>query len=82
MGVRKMNLRAIDEKLVSVTITELYDRTTTSYEDNVEPYTLELMLKADYVTVRGKTIKKKTTRVADDGKVYFYGDIIEEEFIY
>ncbi|MGR7910252.1 hypothetical protein ACU64V_12640 [Lysinibacillus capsici] len=70
-------VKSENEDFISVTIINTYG-TRVEYEIKVDFVTLNLMLQAEYVTVRGKTINKKTTRVDDDGKVYFYGDLIEE----
>ncbi|OCX62690.1 hypothetical protein BFM98_01425 [Lysinibacillus sp. AR18-8] len=73
-------VKSENEDFISVTIINTYG-TRVEYEIKVDFVTLNLMLQAEYVTVRGKTINNKTTRVDDDGKVYFYGDLIEERDI-
>jgi len=74
-------LRPGNDEKFSVTIIDQYKETRNEYEDEVDCMTLSLMLQAEYVTVRGTTIKKKNTRVDDRGKVYFYGFVIEENLI-
>ncbi|NOG28534.1 hypothetical protein [Lysinibacillus fusiformis] len=67
-----------NEEKFSVTIIEnqYAAQSSTEYEDEVDFATLELMLKAEYVTLRGKTLHKKTTRVDEHGNIFFYGELI------
>lgn len=65
-----------NEETFSVTI---IDRSglRSEYQDEVDFVTLNLMLQAEYVTLRDTTIQKKSTRVDEVGKVYFYGNIVD-----
>lgn len=75
--MNNLYVRPGNEEKFSVTIIEnQYAQSSTEYGDEVDFVTLELMLKAEYVTLRGKTLHKKTTRVDERGNVFFYGDLI------
>lgn len=70
-----------EEELFTVTIIDHYSSAHYEYQEEVGYATLRLMLQADYVTVRGKTLQKKSTRVDDKGDIYFYGIIVDENTI-
>lgn len=68
-------LRPGNEEKFSVTIIDRASRS--EYQDEVDSVSLELMLRADFVTLRDTTIKKSSTRVDGVGNVYFYGTIYQ-----
>ena len=51
------------------------------YQDYVDYVTLDIMLRAEYVTLRSTTIKKASTRVDEVGNVYFYGGLVDDRVI-
>ncbi|MGA3601746.1 hypothetical protein [Lysinibacillus agricola] len=78
-----LNLRSDSgkEDTFSVTIIDQYSRTHIEHQAEVDFVTLNLMLQAEYVTVRETTIKKKATKVDDKGSVFFYGNVTDESII-
>lgn len=76
-----LSAEALEVETFTVKIIDQYTGTHSEYEDEVDFVTLELMLKADYVTLRGKTISKRSTRVDEKGNVFFYGSFIDESAI-
>ena len=67
------HIRANERETVSITIIDNSLGDHVQHTSQVHVETLQLMLKADYITVDGKTLTKESTRVDEVGNVYFHG---------
>ncbi|MER2000778.1 MAG: hypothetical protein ABS882_13475 [Lysinibacillus sp.] len=74
-------IRANDRETVSVTIIDNSSQEPIQLETRVYVETLGLMLKADHITVQGKTITKESTRVDEFGNIFFHGFVSDSSLI-
>lgn len=75
------HIRANERETVSVAIIDNSSETPVKLETRVYVETLGLMLKADHITVQGKTLTKESTRVDEYGNIYFHGYLSDPTLI-
>lgn len=80
-GGHMYQIRANDRETVSVTIVDNSSKEPIQLETRVYVETLGLMLKADHITVQGKTITKESTRVDEFGNIFFHGFVSDPSLI-
>lgn len=80
-GGHMYQIRANERETVSVAIIDNSTDTPLKLETKVYVETLGLMLKADHITIQGKTLTKESTRVDEFGNIYFHGYLSDPTLI-